>query len=114
VAARARGRWWAPTIVTVVAIAGAHPFCNAVFRCGCGLVSLAAHCNIHQPSSPHCPWCAQPLWFAFGAALALVAAGVAIALVWRRTTALVPSLAAGLAGLVTGAGAAALITLASR
>ncbi len=107
-------RWLAPALVAVVAIAGAHPFCNLMFHCGCGLVSLTAHCNIHRPAPPHCPWCAQPIWFLLAALLALVAGGIAIALVQRRSTAFLPSLAAGLAGVVAGGYVGALITMASR
>jgi hypothetical protein len=109
-----RVRWWAPAIVSALAIAGAHPFCNLVFHCGCGALSLTAHCNIHAPAPPHCPWCAQPLWFVLAALLALAGAGAAIALVWRRSTAIPLATAAGLAGAVAGASAGALVTLLAR
>jgi hypothetical protein len=35
-------------------------FCGTVFQCGCqSLWSGAdAHCNIHNPTGRHCPWCA--------------------------------------------------------
>ncbi len=82
-----------------------------MFHCGCSALALTAHCNIHAPSPPHCPWCAQPAWFALAALLALACAGVAIALLWRRgTTAVAPSIVVGLAGLVVGGGVGALIT----
>jgi hypothetical protein len=103
----------APAIVAVVAIVGAHPFCNWMFHCGCGLVSLTAHCNIHSPSPPHCPWCARPAWFALAGALALVAASGAMALVRRRTSALLPSVIAGVAGVVAGGWLGAIIARAS-
>ncbi len=100
----------APTIVAALAVVGAHPFCNWMFGCGCTLVGLTAHCNIHSPSPPHCPWCAQPAWFALAALLALVAAGAAMVLVRRRTAAVLPSVAAGFVGLVAGGGVGALVT----
>jgi hypothetical protein len=113
--ARARSvRWWAPAIVAALAIVGAHPFCNLVFGCGCGALSLTAHCNIHAAAPPHCPWCAQPLWFALAAALALAGGGVAIALAWRRTIAILPSVASGLVGAVAGASLGALVTIVVR
>ena len=104
----------APAIVAALAIAGAHPFCNLVWRCGCSALALTAHCNIHAPSAPHCPWCAQPAWFALAALLALVAASLAMRLVRRQTIAILPSVGAGLVGVVAGASLGALITFAAR
>jgi hypothetical protein len=95
-------------------VVGAHPFCNLMFHCGCSALALTAHCNIHAPAPPHCPWCAQPLWFALAALLALAGGGVAIALAWRRTTAFLPSVSAGLVGVVAGGLAGALVTMAAR
>ncbi len=36
-------------------------FCDWVFACGCTWLwaGADAHCNIHQPGSRHCPWCAH-------------------------------------------------------
>ena len=110
----ARVRWWAPAIVAALTVVGAHPFCNLVFRCGCGPLALAAHCNIHAAAPPHCPWCAQPLWFALALALALACGGVAIALAWRRTTALLPSVVTGMIGALVGASLGALVTIVAR
>jgi hypothetical protein len=33
--------------------------CGTIFRCGCESLwsGAAAHCNIHQAGSRHCPWC---------------------------------------------------------
>jgi hypothetical protein len=104
----------APAIVAALAIVGAHPFCNLVFHCGCGALTLTAHCNIHAAMPPHCPWCAQPAWFALAALFALVMAGAAMMLVRRRTTALLPSVSAGLAGAIAGASLGALVTIATR
>jgi hypothetical protein len=46
--------------------------CGLVFSCGCRSLwsGGAAHCNIHNPSPPHCPWCAHP---AAGGAVAVAA-----------------------------------------
>jgi hypothetical protein len=110
--ARVGSQWWAPAIVAALTVAGAHPFCNLMFHCGCSALALTAHCNIHAPTPPTCPWCAQPLWFALAALLALALGGLAIALVWKRTTAIVPSVSAGLVGVVAGGVAGALVTMA--
>lgn len=104
-----KARWLAPAIVAVVAIVGAHPFCNLMFHCGCGLVSLTAHCNIHHPSPPHCPWCAHPAWFVLAGVLGLVGASAAMRLARRRSAALVPSVLAGLGGVVAGGALGALV-----
>ncbi len=36
-------------------------FCDLMFGCGCEALwaSGAAHCNIHNPEPPHCPWCSE-------------------------------------------------------
>jgi hypothetical protein len=104
----------APAIVAALTVAGAHPFCNLVFHCGCGALALTAHCNIHAAAPPHCPWCAQPLWFALAAVLALAGGAVAIVLVWRRTIAILPSVTSGMIGVVAGASLGALITIVAR
>ncbi len=40
--------------------------CDLIYACGC--LSLwngaAAACNIHDPSSRHCPWCVAGAWAA--------------------------------------------------
>jgi hypothetical protein len=91
-------------------VVGAHPFCHLMFHCGCSALALTAHCNIHAAAPPHCPWCAQPLWFVLAALLALAGSGAAMALMRRRTTAILPSVAVGLVGAVAGGLAGALLT----
>jgi hypothetical protein len=47
-------------------------FCNLVFQCGCQSLwaGADAHCNIHNASGHHCPWCLQnPMW-GYGAMMA--------------------------------------------
>ena len=36
-----------------------NPMCGFVFRCGCTFPWLGGwkNCNVHNPNSPHCPWC---------------------------------------------------------
>jgi hypothetical protein len=36
--------------------------CGVVFGCGCESLwrDAALACNIHNPTGPHCPWCAHP------------------------------------------------------
>jgi len=103
-------RWLAPLLVMLIAAVGAHPFCNAMFRCGCTLLGLTAHCNIHANAPPHCPWCATPRWFLLAALLAFAGATLATRLTWRRTTAFLPSLLAGLVGVAAGGFAGAMVT----
>lgn len=33
--------------------------CATIFQCGCQSLwaAAAAHCNIHNPTGRHCPWC---------------------------------------------------------
>jgi hypothetical protein len=37
------------------------PLCGFMFKCGCvwNWAGASRLCNIHQPSPPHCPWCAH-------------------------------------------------------
>jgi hypothetical protein len=46
-------------LASVLAAVALYPFCGFVFRCGCTAMWLgaAAHCNVHRPAGPHCPWC---------------------------------------------------------
>ena len=34
-------------------------FCDWVYQCGCRSLwnGADAHCNVHDPDSPNCPWC---------------------------------------------------------
>jgi hypothetical protein len=99
----------------VLAAAIAHPICNLLFRCGCGPLSLAAHCNIHlqEPGALHCPWCAVP--WRFGAAIGLWSLGawlgIALARRWLGER-LLPSVAFGLVGLMIGALVSGALTVA--
>ena len=49
-----------------------NPYCGVIFRCHCTWpwAGGAAHCNIHNPTGPRCPWCNVrngPLrWLAWG------------------------------------------------
>jgi hypothetical protein len=98
----------APAIVLLVAIVGAHPFCNFAFHCGCDVVALAAHCNIHHAAPPHCPWCARPIYFLSSFVFALVISGFVLWLTRRRP--FLSHLFFGLLALFCGASGAAAIT----
>ena len=56
---------WAKAAVFAAAAATACVFfidwCDFLFRCGCESLwaAAAAHCNIHEASPPHCPWCIE-------------------------------------------------------
>ena len=99
----------------MLAAAIAHPICNFLFRCGCGPRSLAAHCNIHShdAGARHCPWCVAPWRFAAAAVLWALGAwlGIAFARRWLGGR-LLPSVAAGVVGLLAGAIASGAITVA--
>ena len=36
-------------------------WCHMVYQCGCTFIwaGYADHCNIHNATPPHCPWCAH-------------------------------------------------------
>jgi hypothetical protein len=70
-------------VVALVAAASAHPLCNLLFRCGCGVWS-AAHCNVHHAVGPRCPWCTAPWHFAAAVAGWLAATVLGIWLARRR------------------------------
>jgi hypothetical protein len=88
-----------------------HPLCRLLFDCGCTWwwAGAAAHCNIHHPAPPHCPWCAGgQMGFAAVLLTILLLQALALRLVWRRGaggvlgSALLP-LAAIVLGLLGGA-----------
>jgi len=37
------------------------PVCHLLFKCGCSWLwtTAAAHCNVHNATPPHCPWCSH-------------------------------------------------------
>lgn len=108
-------RRWLPKLGLFAAAAGFTylffiNWCDWVYDCGCTFLwaGAAAHCNIHQPGPPDCPWCVRPelAGIAFFAALGSQAA-IAFwpgALGWLRVLGsfVVSPLAAGAVGLVTG------------
>lgn len=56
-------RWLSGGLIALSAIAVTSLFfldiCNLFFQCGCTHLwaGAAAHCNIHNPTGKHCPWC---------------------------------------------------------
>jgi len=90
-------------VVALVAAAIAHPLCNLFFQCGCAW-NGPAHCNIHNPSPPHCPWCTAGWHFLAAGAVWLAGAWLGIALARRRYgRRALTSIALGIAGLLAGA-----------
>jgi hypothetical protein len=64
-----------------------YPICGASFQCGCNIVGGAAHCNVHRPGVPHCPWCAASGWVVgadFAVILGATGAAAYAGLRWRR------------------------------
>ena len=49
------------TVATISVSVLMPPVCNLLFSCGCSWLwtSAAAHCNVHNPAPPHCPWCSH-------------------------------------------------------
>lgn len=47
------------TLAVVSASVLMPPVCHLLFKCGCSWLwtTAAAHCNVHKPTPPHCPWC---------------------------------------------------------
>lgn len=58
-------RRWLSFVISV-AITGVFlvNFCDLVFQCGCRSLwnGADAHCNVHDPASRDCPWCAHRPW----------------------------------------------------
>ncbi len=74
--------------------------CDLFYQCGCEAwwASAAAHCNIHNQSGPHCPWCLDGGirgYIVFGAVLAVQAVGAfrpGEANWWKRLAAVLAAL----------------------
>ena len=79
-------------------------YCDLLFDCGCRSLwaGAAEHCNIHDPTTRDCPWCAAGLWGVLlplggviaGQAVVLLAPG-RLALRWRIAAALAAALVIG-------------------
>ena len=76
-----------------------YPFCGFVFGCGCVMSGFggAAHCNVHRPSGPHCPWCEHAWLGTTAMVLILIGQAIVYFLVFRRSRS---TAAAGFAGLL--------------
>jgi hypothetical protein len=44
-------------LLFALSVASILPLCALMFRCGCTFSALEQHCNVHDPTPPHCPWC---------------------------------------------------------
>jgi len=85
---RSRGRHVIAALVLCgLAAAALYPFCGLVFRCGCTAMWLTAdaHCNVHRPTGPHCPWCEHPGLGTVGLVLTLVFQGLLYLRVFGRS-----------------------------
>lgn len=65
-----RAGFLAPPLVSYAFIIN---FCSLVYQCGCTSwwAGAAAHCNIHNASGRHCPWCIHGA-LVFNCVLALI------------------------------------------
>ncbi|HVS14122.1 MAG TPA: hypothetical protein VMV46_09370 [Thermoanaerobaculia bacterium] len=57
--------------------------CDLIFDCGCRSLwaGAADHCNVHDPTTPSCPWCVTGRWGTW-LPLGVIWAGQAAALLW--------------------------------
>ena len=79
-------------------------FCATVYHCGCQAIwsTGAAHCNIHNPTGKHCPWCVYGTTGYVAVYGSMLAAQAALSFLPNWSW--LPRLAASLAGFpVTGA-----------
>lgn len=84
-------------------------WCDVVFQCGCRSLwnGIATHCNIHDATGPHCPWCEHPL---AGGAVAFGAVVIAQwASVYRTKASTLGRLALALAAFPIVSGLVALV-----
>ena len=98
----ARARW--AVFLTVLASLGLLliPFCGMAFGCGCTWLwdGAAAHCDIHRPGPPDCPWCAHGAVAGTVATLGIGACQLLLAfLILQRTANPVLACLAGVAAL---------------
>lgn len=72
--------------------------CHLVFRCGCDFLWAAAdaHCNIHNPTGKHCPFCSFGYAGYAGIFCTLVAAQAAFSFLpgWKWTARLAAAILA--------------------
>ena len=89
-------------------------FCDLVYQCGCESLwaGAADHCNIHDASSRHCPWCSIGTFGVAAVYGTILAAQVAVVFFWRGIGWLPRTVFALLAFPLTGAILALLVGLA--
>ncbi len=77
----------AALLICALAALALYPFCGLAFRCGCVAMGMGgeAHCNVHRPVGPHCPWCEHAGLGTVGLVLTLLAQAMVYARVFRRS-----------------------------
>jgi hypothetical protein len=100
--------------IALFALAGValYPFCGLVFRCGCVAMGLgaAAHCNVHAPLGPHCPWCEHAWLGTVGLLVTLALQGLLYRGVFQRSRSPVTAGFAAALAFPLAASVAALLT----
>jgi hypothetical protein len=88
------GRGWrlprhlgAGLLACVLAAVALYPLCGLAFRCGCTAMGLGgdAHCNVHRPAGPHCPWCEHVVLGTVGFVLTLAFQALVYLPIFRRS-----------------------------
>lgn len=104
---RARRVVAASAVLGAATVFSVLPLCDLLFACGCTWPWAGGlrHCNIHDASGPHCPWCVYPASADLSLATLLVAQAAGAWAVARSRS----SFAWLLAGGAAAGGAAAVL-----
>lgn len=93
-------------VVLLVVGATAHPICAFQFDCGCRPMGFGGtdHCNVHEASTPDCPWCTGgPVRLAWVGAIIAVPIALAFRVGKKRSWSAGRSILAALGAYVVGA-----------
>jgi hypothetical protein len=88
-------------------------WCNLIYQCGCTFLwaGAGAHCNVHAPQPPHCPFCVNTA--AAGAAFGLTLMAQGAVSLWPGPLTRLRAIAAFVASPVVVTTAGAVLGLAS-
>ncbi|KAK3272563.1 hypothetical protein CYMTET_19153 [Cymbomonas tetramitiformis] len=99
-------RFWSTAWEVVLAMAACqgvlwvfhNPYCGLLFRCGCTWNWAGGWdgCNVHNPTGPHCPWCAakkRVAWTVDNNTVAVLMLAAYFGLVFKQLDNVAPSMA---------------------